>query len=165
MYGIGAPDNRNAGAAVLGIRGSLVKRFSEVYPVLDRGVLVLVRESATAVQYGSQLVLTDVVRGDVANFGLDHLADFLLQRKTRQHLLDPGFDVIGEYRLGSQNSQQQTKDRRPQPGNGLPFPQTHHRKSLLSGKGELETPGGWGFQLPGVPVKDLYCQLYPNRRP
>ena len=76
MDGVDAPGGRHDTAA---LQRSIVEFISQCEPVSNTGAVVIVRWCATTTQNRSDLVLTNFGRGDVANVGLNHLADFLGQ--------------------------------------------------------------------------------------
>jgi len=79
VYGVHAPDHRNADSAVRGVGRGFVKLVGQREPVLRLSVLVVAGKRAAAVQHRAQVEPSHVPRRDRADFRLNDLADLLAQ--------------------------------------------------------------------------------------
>ena len=73
------PDYGDTGATFGGVNGGEVITVCQIYPVLNRGVLVLRWEGAAPVEHTAEAVASQIVWGNVLDLPLNHLRDFLLQ--------------------------------------------------------------------------------------
>ena len=71
------PDYGDTGATLGGVNGRQVITVSQIHPVLNRGILVLRREGAAAVEHTAEAVASYILWGDVLDLTLNHLRDFL----------------------------------------------------------------------------------------
>ena len=90
VHGIGAPEHRYAGAA--DIHGGIMVGIGKCQPIVRLGLLVGLRERTAAVQDRTERVFADVRWRGAADFGLDHLADFLLERHRGKDAVNAFFE-------------------------------------------------------------------------
>ena len=87
VYSICAPHGRDSTAILTGVDRSLIHRVRQFDPIGRRGVLVIRRERATAIEIRAKAIFAHVFDRDIADLRLDHLGNFLLQRHAGENLL------------------------------------------------------------------------------
>ena len=82
---IRAPHNRDARATTGSIHRRRVIGIRKRNPIFYRGVFILLGKRTSPIEHTTQTIDPDILRGDIANLTLNHLADFLLHRHLRSY--------------------------------------------------------------------------------
>src|SRR5210317_1671716 len=72
----------------------MVKSVREIDPVLNGRILLFAWKTTAPVQHRAELEPGNFFRCYVADFSLDHLADFLLKRETREYFFCLTFHFV-----------------------------------------------------------------------